>query len=108
MNYLRLVPCLSLVLFIATSTLVSADEDKSVRTLVAKSDDTTAKVTIGSNTYLAPLTFENSSFSWDDVKDGYSITPEFASLFAQGRVSIYIECSGAQFRAHGKPARTAK
>ncbi len=108
MKYLRPIISVSLCLFISSYALASADDDKSVRILVAKADNKTAKVTIGSATYLAPLSFENSSFSWDDVKDGYSITPAFASLFAQGRVSIYIECSGAKFTALSAPAKTNK
>jgi len=100
MKYLRLILGLSLVAFIAHPISASADlvdPDKSVRILVAKSDEVTAKVTLGTQTYLAPIRFEDSSFSWNDVKDGYSITPAFASLIEQGRVSIYIGCSGATF-----------
>jgi len=98
----------TLCLFIAATSLASADSDKSVRMLVAKANDTTAKVTIGTQTYLVPLTFENGSFSWANVKDGYYITPGFASLFEQGRVSIYIQCSGAQFRALREHSKTTK
>lgn len=98
MKYLRLILGLTLVAFIANSSLLSADPDKSVRILVAKSDETTAKVTLGSQTYLVPISFEDTSFSWNDVKDGYSITPAFASFIAEGRVSIYIGCSGAAFK----------
>jgi hypothetical protein len=98
MKKLHLFLCLSLVAFIVNSSLAFADPDKSVRILVAKSDDMTAKVTLDSETYLVPITFENSSFNWqNDVKDGYSITPEFASFIKQGHVSIYIGCVGATF-----------
>ena len=98
MKVLRRILCLSLVALIANSSLAFGDaSDKSVRILVAKSDEKTAKITIGSQTYLAPIRFEDASFSWNDVKDGYSVTPAFASLIRQGRVSVYIGCSGASF-----------
>jgi len=102
MKYLRLVLCLSLFAFATNSSFALSDApqpDKSVRILVAKSDDVTAKVTIESQTYLVPVQFEDNSFSWNDVKDGYSITPGFASLIEHGRVYIYIGCSGASFHA---------
>ena len=107
MNYLRLITSFTLCLFITATSVASADPDKSVTILVAKADETTAKVTIGTQDYLAPITFENS-LSWNDVKDGYSITPEFATLFQQGRVSIYIECTGAQFRMIAAPVKAKK
>jgi len=105
MKYLRAIFCFSLLAFSAVASLARADDsDKSVRILVAKANDTTAKVTIGTQTYLVPLSFEDNTFSWNDVKDGYNITPAFASYIAEDRGSIYIGCSGAAFRA----ARHAK
>jgi len=97
MKYLSLIACLTISAFIVASSQAWADDAKSVRILVSKSDDSTVKITMGSQTYSAPIRFEDGSFTWNDVKDGYSITPAFASLIEQGRVSIYIGCSGATF-----------
>jgi len=108
MKNLHLIVYLTLCSLIAATSLASADSDKSVRILVAKGNDTTAKVTIGTQTYLAPIRFEDGNLTWNNVKDGYYITPGFASLFEQGRVVIYVEGSTTQFRALRAPAKTAK
>jgi hypothetical protein len=96
MKYLRSLLCLLLVTFIAHSSLALADTDDSVRLLVSKSGETTAKVVIDSKTYLTPISFE-SGFTWDDVKDAYHVPPAYASLLKHGRISIFIGCSGASF-----------
>ena len=96
MKYLRLLLCLSLVSLTANASLATADSDNSVRILLAKSDETTAQLTIGSNTYPAPISFEGG-FTWSDVKDAYSVPPAFVSFIEDGRISVYIGCSGASF-----------
>jgi len=98
----------TLCLFIAAMSLASADSDKSVRILVAKANQMTAKVTIGTQTYLAPISAEDGNLDWNNVKDGYYITPAFASLFEQGRVAIRVEGTTTQFRALRAPAKTKK
>ena len=96
MKYLRSIPCLILLTFIAHASLASACPDDSVRLLMAKSSEQTAQVMIGSRTHLTPISFE-SGFTWDDVKDAYNIPPAYAALLERGRISIYIGCSGATF-----------
>jgi hypothetical protein len=96
MKYLRSLLCLALVTFIANSSLAPADADNSVRLMMSKSDEHTAKVMIGSKTYLVPISFE-SGLSWDDVKDAYHVPPAYADLLKEDRISIYIDCSGASF-----------
>ena len=96
MKYLRSLFCLVVVAFIAHSALASADADDSVRLLMSKSSEGTAKVMIGSKIYLTPISFE-SGFTWDDVKDAYNIPLAYATLLERGRISIFIGCSGAAF-----------
>ena len=108
MKYLRLILCLFLIAFIANSSFASADSDSSVRILVAKAGETTAQITIGSRTYHAPISFEDTSFSWTDVKDAYSVPPAYASLIEDGRISIYIGCSGASFSVLKRTAHSKK
>jgi len=105
MKYLRSLLCLALVAFITNSSLASADSDDTVRIMMLKSEGQTAKIMIGSQTYLAPISFE-SGFNWDDVKDAYHVPPAYASLLENGQISIFIGCSGASFsvirRTHQK------
>jgi len=96
MKKLRFLLCLAVVAFITHSSLAKADNDDSVRLLVYPTNGDDAKIVIGSESYLVPITFE-ASLGWDDVKDAYHIPPAYASLLEEGRISIYIGCSGASF-----------
>ena len=67
------------------------------RIFVADSGDgATAKVTLDSRTYRVPISFE-VGLNWKDVRDAYSIPAAFGELLKQGRIRIYITCSGAEF-----------
>jgi hypothetical protein len=86
--------CLAFTLF-ASHAL--ADTGDPVRILVAEvGDGGTAKVTLDSRTYRVPIGFE-SGLSWSDVRDAYSIPAAYAELLKQGRIRIYVTCSGAEF-----------
>jgi hypothetical protein len=90
--------CLCLSLLLSNTVPMRADTADTVRILVARSDDQTAKVTIGARTYLVSIEFESGmNFSWDDVKDGYELPPAYVSLMKQGRILISITCSGTSF-----------
>ena len=95
---------LAFVALLTTSSLTKADNDDSVRLLVYPTNGDDAKVVIGSNTYLVPIQFE-SGFHWSDVKDAYHIPPAYASLLEQGRITMYIGCSGASFTPHQHAVR---
>ena len=97
MKLLRSFLILVLVALVSSPSLAPADTDDSVRLLVFKSNDETAKIEIGSRDYLVPISFEGG-FTWNDVKDAYHIPPAYAALLKEGRISIYIGCSGAAFR----------
>ncbi len=103
MKYLRSILCLTLATVMTTSSLAKADDDDSVRLLVYPTSGDHVKIVIGSKTYLVPITFE-AGLTWDDVKDAYHIPPAYASLLEEGRISIFIGCSGASFTAHKRPA----
>ena len=104
MKYLRSLLCLAVVAFLTQTNLALADTDDSVRLLVYKSGENKAEIVIGSKSYLVPISFE-SGLSWDDVKDAYHIPPAYATLLEQGRVSIYINCSGASFSVNKRAGK---
>jgi hypothetical protein len=97
-----LIAFLCLTSFFAYATLTRACDDDKIRFLVAKAGDQTAKVTIGSQTYLVPISIEKG-LSWDDVKDGYELPPAYISLLKQGRIAISITCSGTSFSVVRRP-----
>ena len=97
----RLATCLFLFALLTNASLAQ-ESDNSVRILLAQSDQKTAKVTIDSKTYLVPIDIE-TGLSWDDVKDGYYLPPEYALLMKQGRLKIFITCSGASFQVIRSP-----
>ena len=103
MKYLRSLLYLTIVTLITTWSLAKADGDDSVRLLVYPTSGDDAKIVIGSESYLVPISFE-AGLHWEDVKDAYHIPPAYASLLEQGRITIFIGCSGASFTAHTHPA----
>ena len=102
MKTLRFLLCLVIVTLITTSSLTKADDDESVRLLVYPTNGDNAKIVIGPKTYLVPITFE-IGFHWEDVKDAYHIPTAYAAQLEQGRISMFIGCSGASFTAHQHP-----
>ena len=104
MKYLRSLLCLTIVTLITTSSLAKADDDNSIRLLVYPTSGHDAKIVIGSQSFLVPISFEDG-FNWTDVKDAYHFPPAYASLLELGRITIYIGCSGASFTAHKQAVR---
>jgi hypothetical protein len=57
MKFTRLVPVLSLVAFFGTVVLASADSfDSETATIQKGGNDKTAKIIVGKETYMAPIT----------------------------------------------------
>jgi hypothetical protein len=112
MKRLRLVLSLSLVAFLATFSIASAHSDEAVSLTITKAGERTAKVTMESKTYRAPISFANGA-SWDSVKDGYTVPAFYDELIEEGKVAISVEADGgASFRviksepkAASKPAK---
>ena len=104
MKYLRSLVFLLVIASINNSSLAFADTDDSVRLLVYQSSEDTAKIVIGSKSYLAPISFE-TGLAWSDVKDAYHVPPAYALLLKASRISIYIDCSGAEFHVLKRQAR---
>ena len=104
MKNLRYRLCLLILAATINSSLASADTDDSVRLLVYKSSEDTAKIVIGSKSYLTPISFE-TGLAWSEVKDAYHVPPAYALLLKASRISIYIDCSGAQFHVLKRQAR---
>jgi len=93
MKYLRLVLSLSLVTFIATFSIASADSYDSDLATIKKGGAHTAKVLVGSKTYTAPIRFADGA-SWDSVKDHYELDPAVVSGLKAGKFAISIEADG--------------
>jgi hypothetical protein len=99
MKHLRLVLTLSLVAFLATFTIASADKFDSDQATIQKGTATAAKVLVGKETYCAPISFGDGA-SWDSVKDHYEMAPSVVSGLAAGRMAISIASDGtASFKA---------
>ena len=93
MKHTRLVLSLSLVAFLATVTIASADSFDSDSATIQKAGASTAKVMIGSKTYTAPISFADGA-SWDTVKDHYEVDPSLVSGLKAGKVAISIGSDG--------------
>ena len=98
MTYLRLAFCLFITGLVLTTSTASAAPEDSVRVLIAKADDQTADVTIGTKIYRVPITFETiAGLNWSNLKDAYDIPPIYASMIKRGRIAISVTCSGTAF-----------
>jgi hypothetical protein len=93
MKHLRLVLSLSLVAFIATFTLAAADSYDSDMATIQKKTDTTAKVMLGSKTYMVPVTFGDGA-SWDNVKDNYELSDASAACVKSGKAKLSVGSDG--------------
>jgi hypothetical protein len=93
MKHLRLVVCLSVVAFIATFTIASADSYDSEQATFQKSGAHSAKVMIGKKTATAPISFGDGA-SWDSVKDHYELDPSIVSGLEAGTMTISIGSDG--------------
>jgi hypothetical protein len=109
MKHLRLVLSLSLVAFVATFSIASADSSDSEQATIQKASAHTAKVMLGSKTYSAPISFADGA-SWDTVKDHYEVSSDTASEIKEGEIAISIGSDGtASFRkAHAEHKAASK
>jgi len=106
MKYLRLVFSLSLVAFLATFSIASADScscgcsssclscsTTPVTLTITKATGKAAKIMLGSKVACAPISFGDGA-SWDSVKDSYSVAPCTASAIEAGKIAISISSDG--------------
>jgi len=93
MKHLRLILSLSLVAFLATSTLASADTYDSDTATIQKASDTSAKVVVGGKTYTAAISFGDGA-NWDAVKDHYEVADAVVSGLEAGKIAISIGSDG--------------
>jgi len=107
MKYLRLVLSLSLVAFLATFSIASADScpcgcsgkictscpTAPLDLTIAKATEKTAKITIDKKTATVPISFGDGA-SWDSVKDSYTVAPCTASALEHGKIAISIGSDG--------------
>ena len=89
-----LVLSLSLVAFLATSSIATAASYDSDEATFQKAGKNTAKVLIGKKTYTAPVCFADGA-SWDSVKDHYEISKPVSSEIKEGETAILINKDGA-------------
>ena len=93
MKYLRLVLSLSLVAFLATFTIASADTYDSDMATIQKKGDTTAKVIVDKMTYVVPVSF-GSGASWDNVMDHYELSDASKAILAAGHAKLSVGSDG--------------
>ena len=93
MKYLRLVLTLSLVAFIATFSIAAADSYDSDMATIQKKTDSTAKVLIGSNTYVVPISFGDGA-SWDNVMDHYELSDASKACLSSGHAKLSVGSDG--------------
>jgi hypothetical protein len=93
MKHLSLVLSLSLVAFVATFTLASADPFDSETATIQKSGASSAKVMVDKSTYTAPVSFGDGA-SWDCVKDHYEVAPSVVSGLKAGKIAISVGSDG--------------
>jgi hypothetical protein len=93
MKFLRIIPVLSLVAFLGTLTLASADSFDSDTATIKKSTDKTAKVMVGKDTYMAPVTFADGA-DWSMVKDHYEVSDAVVAGLAKHKIVISIGSDG--------------
>ena len=93
MNRLRLILSLSLVAFVATFTLASADSFDSQTATIQKATASTAKVIVGKETYTAPISFADGA-DWGTVKDHYEVADSVVAGLEKHKIAISIGSDG--------------
>jgi len=93
MKHLRLVLSLSLVAFIATFSIASADSFDSVKATIQKGGAHTAKVIVKKETYTAPISFKDDA-NWGTVKDHYEVSDAVVSGLEKHKIAIAIGADG--------------
>jgi hypothetical protein len=104
MKHLRLLLTLSLVAFVASFSVAAADSYDSETATIQKSSDSVAKVTVGKDTFKAPIAFDDGA-SWDTVKDHYEMNPAAVEGLKAGNMSI---SAGADGSLTCKPCHNSK
>jgi len=93
MKFLRIIPVLSLLAFLGTFTLASADSFDSETATIQKASATSAKVMVGKDTYTAPISFADGA-DWDAVKDHYEVADSVVAGLAKNKITISIGSDG--------------
>jgi len=93
MKYLQLVLSLSLVAFLATFSIASADSSDSDMATIQKSGAHGAKVLLDKKTYTVPISFGDGA-SWDSVKDHYEISDASKACLASGHAKLSVGSDG--------------
>jgi hypothetical protein len=93
MKHFRLLPILSLVAFLGTFTLASADSFDSDTATIKKDTATTVKVMVGKDTYVAPITYTDGA-DWSAVKDHYEVSDAVVAGLAKHKIVISIGADG--------------
>lgn len=93
MKYLHLVLSLSLVAFIATFSIATADSYDSDEATIKKGGDHSAKVYVDKKTYVVPISFGDGA-DWSSVKDHYELSEASEAILASGHAKLSIESDG--------------
>lgn len=93
MKHLRLFLTLSLVAFVASFTLASADSYDSEMATVQKAGDSTAKIMVGKDTFKTKIAFDDGA-SWDSVKDHYEVNTAVIDGLKAGTKMISVGSDG--------------
>jgi hypothetical protein len=93
MNYLRIVCLLSFVAFLGTVKLASADSFDSDTATIKKATAMSAKVMVGKDTYMAPVTFADGA-DWSMVKDHYEVSDAVVAGLAKHKIVISLGADG--------------
>ncbi len=94
MKYLQLVLAVSLVAFLATFSIASADSYDSETATIQKKSDSTAKVSVAKSTYVVPVKFGDGA-SWDNVKDHYELSDASVAAVKSKHASLTINSDGS-------------
>jgi hypothetical protein len=89
----RLLLSLSLVAFLATVTIASADSFDSETATIQKATASTAKVLVGKETYTAPISFADGA-DWGAVKDHYEVADSVVAGLEKHKIAISIGSDG--------------
>ena len=93
MTFIRLLLALSLFASLGTFTAAVADSFDSQTATIQKGGMHSAKVMVGKETYMAPISFADGA-DWSCVKDHYEVTDPVVSGLAKHKIGIAIDSDG--------------
>ena len=93
MKHLRLFLTLSLVAFIASFTLASAESYDSETATVQKAGASTAKIMVGKDSFKTAIAFDDGA-TWDNVKDHYEVNTAVIEGLKNGTKMISVGADG--------------